>query len=188
MSTWGSRANETGNAAGSQEPPASLRVEPGPEGETLVWRWYSRATLRQVGYCLLWDAVLVGVLTTGSAERPALRVVMAAILVLGAAVLHYHTLLGFINRTIIRATREEIAVRHAPLPWPGSRTLATADVERLGYQDMTRAIGAQKSPRHAVIVTLKDGTQLPLVSFPAAEEATFVAKELNRRLPGRHNA
>jgi hypothetical protein len=51
----------------------------------------------------------------------------------------YLTLTTLFNRTTLEASRESLSIHHGPLPWPGSRTIPRAELERLGIANRNQS-------------------------------------------------
>lgn len=157
-----------------------------PPGELVIERrWRSTKVYGLVVFCVFWDGFLVFWYS-----RPEISLQASLFTLFHVAIGGYMTYMALallFNRTTIRATPREIAVRHGPLPWPGSKVVGVQDVEQLycesvgpsrfGFQSESR------EPTFQVSAVLRDGRKLPLVrGLPEPDQALFIERRLEEHL------
>jgi hypothetical protein len=83
-------------------------------------------------FALVWDAFLFfwygTVIGTGA---PWIFSVFPLIHLAVGVGITYSTIAGFVNRTVVELTREELSIWFEPLPWLGEKKIKTADVKQL---------------------------------------------------------
>lgn len=82
------------------------------------------------GFLAVWYSIALTALLSGDGEA-VMMVVFPLIHVAAGLGIGYWSIATLLNRTTIRVDRHGIAVRHGPLPWPGSREIPVPDVLQL---------------------------------------------------------
>jgi formylglycine-generating enzyme required for sulfatase activity len=126
---------------------------------------------------LSWDQLIRGI-TTDS-----LFGLVPALLACGGIWLIYTGAAGSLNRTRISISPGRIAVRHGPLPWPGNRHEATADLKQLHLK--TKSQGGRFAARYEVHAFTRSGKALKLVGGPGLNsmQASYILQELEKLVP-----
>jgi len=99
--------------------------------------------------------------------------------------LAYRAAAEWLNRTWIVVDPEYVSVRHGPLPWPGNRKVAAAQIRRLHTDVSPWASGKGQYRRYTYVVLadLQDGKTLKLVGgFTDVDQAMRVKQEIDSRL------
>lgn len=101
-----------------------------------------------------------------------------------AAVLIYQSLTALLNRTQLTLRGEALDIEHGPLPWPGNRRLAVADLAQLYCQERVRgASGSRKIMAYDVIARLANGRDVELVpGCNLPEQALFIEQVMEECL------
>lgn len=162
--------------AGEPPPPAA--------DFTIVRRWFSPKYVFMAFFCVAWDSFLVFWYSHATSGPWIVSVFPIAHVAVGIG-LTYSTLAGFFNRTTIAVERGSLSIRHAPVPWMGNRTVATADLDQLFCQQKIsgRTNNSGPSVSYAVLARLKDRRILKLLSgLPEADQALFIEQAIETRL------
>ncbi len=153
-----------------------------PLGELALERsWLSPRAYFLLAFCFFWDTFLAvwytrPGLTLGAALGPLVHVGVGVYLTYVAAA-------QLCNTTTIRATSREISIRHAPLPWPGVKSVPTQDVERLYCESVVTRGKGGSSTTFKVNAVLRDGRELTLLSgLPESDQAAFIERQLEAHL------
>jgi hypothetical protein len=171
-------------AARPQAPiPEDWQVEATPGGLSVRWRWFGFEVLLLLVFTLFWDGVLISFAagaTEGFAhpERLLFGLVLPHVWV-GFA-LSYYVLARFINTTAVTIEGGELAVRHAPLWWPGQRCVPARDVQQLFVLEKR---GAKGSRSYELCAMMRDGMRRSLVpGLSDLAEARFLEVRLEQAL------
>ncbi len=181
-----------GEAAVAAAPSVERQKVPMPKGFNVVdfgttlemtRRWFSPMFLFLLVFCIFWNGFMVvwhGIaLTTGMWPMSCFGLIHTG---LGVG-LAYFTAAGFFNRTVVRADRGMIEVRHGPLPWPGNKTLPAGQVDQLYCKETVSHGKNGPHHRYSVEVAMKGNTAATLLSgLTTAEHALYIEQELERHL------
>ena len=150
-------------------------------GELVLTRaWRSPKFYFMAFFCVIWDGFLFFwyAMTLGT-DAP-LLFALVPVLHVGAGVwLTYFTLCGFVNRTRIVARSDVLTVRHQPLPWPGARTLPTAELSQLFTVEREHRGKNGTSHTYEVTARVSRGADVKLIAgLPDQEQALFIEQQL----------
>lgn len=164
--------------------PACVDTRELVDGAEFTVRWYKPLAWLVVGFMLVFDAIVYVVCARLIEDRtPWAAWIPISVFGIAAVGLSYFTLAMFTNTTRITATRERLGVRHGPLPWPGRRELASAEVVRVYTR--RRASDPEDPARfdHDLWVDLRDERAVRLLrgAFDA-QTTSFLEQELARTL------
>jgi DNA-directed RNA polymerase subunit RPC12/RpoP len=112
--------------------PSSMRVERDAESARIIQRWFSPKYVPMAFFCVAWDAFLIfwySMVLGGGA--PWIFAVFPIVHLAVGIGITYSTLAGFLNRTVVELTREDLSVWYQPLPWLGEKTIPTAEIQQL---------------------------------------------------------
>lgn len=152
------------------------------DGIRLSYRWFSPELFFLLFFCIAWDAFLVfwysmGLGAAGMFGPVALLFLLFPICHVAVGIgLTYYVIAGFLNHTWIEAGRHWLTVRHGPIPWKGSKSLAVDEVDQLwcSFDEGKRGAGT-----YAVSVLMKDGRKERLVAMlKTQDEARFIERTL----------
>ena len=102
-----------------------------------------------------------------------------------AVFMAYWATAEWMNRTWIVVDPEYVSVRHGPLPWPGNRKLAAAQIRRLHTRTSPWVSGKGQYRRYTydVLADMQDGKTLKLAGgFADVDQAVRVKQEIDRHL------
>lgn len=163
--------------------PPKFRVERLPSGTRISWRWFTPAALFLAFFCVFWDGFLVvwyGMALAGGA--PVAMILFPLIHVAVGVGLTYLTLGMFLNSTTVSVEKGAVVIRHAPLPWPGNRTLGRADVGQLFCAEKVTRGKNGVTVTYEVNVVLKTGKRLAILKGLEQDQALYVEQALERQL------
>ncbi len=96
-----------------------------------------------------------------------------------ASGLLYLALIGVVNRSTLRADRENIRVQHKPLSWRRGLTLPVQDLEQLSCEKAFGLLSDNEKPSYKLCAVLKDGRKLDVLSkLDSPEAAIFIEQQL----------
>lgn len=161
-----------------EHPPETIKVVDEVDHFTLILTWFSYGNLPVMLIIILFN-FLFWFDRSGSNPLP----LMIIFRLLGIGLL-YWVLVMLLNRTEFQTDRQTLTVRHRPLPWPGNRSVALAEVDQLF---VTRSVRRRRASRtlysYRVNAYLKDGERRSLVTdLHDPAEALFVEKKLENFL------
>jgi hypothetical protein len=163
------------------------RAAPTRGGRVVLERsWYSPTLFFLVFFCVAWDSFLFFWYSTAlTVEGPPslLMVIFPAAHVAVGVGLTYRTLAGFVNKTRVTVTPDELTVRHGPLPWRGNVSLPAAALTQL-YCEETVTHGKNGTSRtYTLSAVLRDGRKIALIkALPEAAQALFLEQLIEERL------
>jgi hypothetical protein len=169
-----------GDTASSYETASAYRAAPPQARVILERRWFTPAHVFFAFFCVTWDGVLA-VWYSAAIRSPSLASLVFPMFHVAVGVLvTYATLCGFFNRTRIVLGDGRFMIVHAPLPWPGNRSVDVAALDQLYCQEH---IGSKGSRTYSLNMRSKDGqtTQL-LKGLGDADQALFIEQTLEARL------
>lgn len=159
--------------------PARMAVARDGDALQITWRWLRWRHLYTAAFAIVWDAVLIGWYSSGI-DAGAFLFSLAHLAV--GVVVTYEAAAGLLNRTSVRAAAGALQIRHAPLPWRGTRTIARDALDQL-YVRRVEHGGKSPSITWQLSALLTDGRELPLVrGLPDAAEARYLEREVERAL------
>ncbi len=95
--------------------PEGLQLEENSQGITISYRWYSHVVWFLIFFAFIWNGFLVGWML---ADTPFFFKMFASIHVAVGIGLVWYIVCLFLNTTIIKITKHEITISHAPIPLP----------------------------------------------------------------------
>lgn len=181
--------------------PEKITREVLPDGVRFTYRWFGPKHVFLLFFCIAWIGFLVfwyrqataGIDWSGgpaAIESSRLTMLLFPLLHVGVgAGLAYYTLCGFLNRTCVDISRQEIRIRLGPLPWFGSRTVPALQVAQVYREEIVRHHKNGSSTHYQLSAVLKDNRKLKLLSgVEAADMALYLEQEIERHLGIRDQA
>ena len=100
---------------------------------TIQYKWFKLMAFFLVFFCIFWDGFLVAWYAgLGMSDGIDIAFMLFPLIHVAVGVsLTYYTIALFVNKTTITVNTDSIAIKHAPLPWLGSKTVKTKDIEQL---------------------------------------------------------
>lgn len=150
---------------------------------TLTRRWFGPAAFGLLFFVIFWDGFLVMWYSMAFAGGgPVLMKLFPLIHVAVGVGLTYFTACMFLNKTTIRVTHTDVAVKHGPLPWKGDMVLDRRTITQLYCEEhVTRG---KHGPNYSYNVwAVLKGDRRKLVSdLSTPEQALFIEQTLEKRL------
>ena len=159
--------------------PARMALTRDGDALQITWRWRGWRHLYTAAFAAVWDAVLIGWYASG-VDAGAFLFSLAHLAV--GVVITYEAAAGLLNRTTVRARPGQLQIRHAPLPWRGTRTIERATLAQLYVRRIERG-GPNSTVSWQLSALLTTGRELPLVrGLPDVAEARYLEREVERAL------
>jgi len=167
------------------EVPLPPRFQVGKEGTGLriAWRWFTPAAIFLGVFSLFWCGFLVfwyGMAAAGGA--PLVFFLFPLIHVAVGVGIGYVAVAMFVNRTTVTVEKGTVSIRHAPLPWPGNRTLGRADVEQLFCTQKVSHGKNGTTITYQVEAVGKGGRRTTLLKGLEQDQALYVEQRVERQL------
>lgn len=160
--------------------PNVVKVEKDGNSARIVQRWFSLKYVPMAFFCVAWDAFLCFwysmAFTTGA---PWIMIVFPiAHLAVGVG-LTYSTLCGFLNRTVLEVTRDEVSIWFEPLPWLGEKTIKTADLKQLYCKEKVSSGKNGNSYTYQLMAVTQDNKEVKLLeNLDSADIALFFEQQV----------
>jgi len=150
--------------------PENLRVEELGRDLRISWRWFRWPIIMLVPFCIAWNSFLVGwysMAFSGDGPPGAFKLVFLIFPIGHVAVglgLLYACLVGILNRTTIEIARNEISVRHGPIPAGRNRTIPVGEIIQL-YVKREQNLRNKNSPHgsYPLVAQLASGREVKLL-------------------------
>jgi sporulation protein YlmC with PRC-barrel domain len=164
--------------------PRRFQLEDDGTATRISWRWFRPSHLALAGFCVVWDGFLLVWYTIALSRSEWLMVVFPVLHVLAGLGLTYSTLAGFLNRTHIEVRRDELTIRHGPLPWRGNQTLSRRSLTQLyGEEIIQRSKGQRTGTVYNLMALDREGRKVKLLTDLAEkEQVLYLEQALERRL------
>jgi len=160
--------------------PAKFKVRETPGEIEITWRWFTPAHLFMAFFAAAWDSFLVFWYTMAfkTGAPWIMKVFPIAHLAVGVGIT-YAVLLGFWNRTTVRASRDEISFRSGPLPCRRDRLYRAGDLRRVFVMEATPYNRGNSPAQWKLVGVGRDGGEIPLLGSLADEtQARYLAQKL----------
>ena len=158
--------------------PANLVRESRGSELLLRYSWFNAGIVFLTFFCIAWDGFLIfwyGI----ALSQPHIPWIMVLFPICHVAVgvgLTYTVLCGYLNKTEIQVNRNQLRVRHYPLPWPGQLSLPTHDVEQLFSVEIRGNKGARS---YQVCALLRGGRKVMFLrSTGSSDRALYVEQQI----------
>lgn len=154
-----------------------MTVHEDPSRWRCTWTWFQAPFLAVLGFCILWDVVVVLAVVT---DWHAIGSLFGHIAI--GVIFTYFALGHLLNQTTVELTSEFLIVRHHPLPWFGNREIRVSSIRQLYCNRIDRRT---KSLWHRVGIVLKDGRQIELLDgLPHLTDAWYIEQQIENRIHG----
>ncbi|HET7228897.1 MAG TPA: hypothetical protein VFJ16_02715 [Longimicrobium sp.] len=131
---------------------------------TIAYRWFSPKFIFLTFFCIFWDGILLVWYATALASGAWLMALFPVLHVAVGIGLTYWVLCGYVNTTTIRLDGSRMSVRHHPLPWPGNRDYAFAQVAQLYCEEKVSRGRNGVSCTYNLGALLHDGKRKTVIS------------------------
>lgn len=159
--------------------PPGIQVHSNARELRMVLRWFSPMYIFMAFFATMWLGFLA-LWYAATWGGPVLVQVFPLLHVAVGIGLAYTAVAGFVNSTTVLVERGHVSVRHAPLPWTGSRELPAANVEQLYCQEhVTHSRNGGSTVRYSVQAVSKDGRKIKLISgLTERDQALFIEQQV----------
>ncbi len=149
---------------------------------TIRWRSWSPVHVFLAFFCTFWDGFLIfWYYLAFTEDGPLMMKVFPLLHVMVGVVLTYVVITSFLNRTIVHVSRDELVIRHGPLPWWGNRRLKVREIQQLYCNRSSMEQNSQWIYQLSAI--MRDGRKLKLLSgFTDPDEPRYLEKILEERM------
>ncbi len=163
--------------------PKGMTFEQTLHGIQITRAWFTPAAFGLLLFCVLWDGFLVfWYVTVAQTGAPDIAILLPIVHVLIGVFLSYFAAASFVNRTRVMVERGVLNIRHAPLPWPGPRGIATAQIRQLFCKrHVSRSKNGLRISWQLWSVSDTD-TRHKLLSDLELDQALYLEQELERAL------
>jgi DNA-directed RNA polymerase subunit RPC12/RpoP len=160
--------------------PPSVWVKREGQSARIVKRWFSLKYIPMAFFCVAWDAFLFFWYSMALGTHAPWIFVVFPIAHLAVGVgLSYSTLAGFLNRTFLEVTKDEVAVWFEPLPWMGEKTIKTRDLKQLYCKEkVTRGKNSDTYTYELFAVTTDDRQVNLLSNLESPDIALFFEQQI----------
>ena len=145
--------------------PAVVKIEKDGQSARIVQRWFSLKYVPMAFFCVAWDAFLCFWYSMAfQGNAPWIFIVFPIVHLAVGIGLTYSTLCGFINRTVLEVSRDELAVWFEPLPWLGEKKLKTVDLKQLYCKEKVINGKNGTTQQYQLYAVTKDDKEIQLLS------------------------
>lgn len=151
---------------------------------TLVRRWFGPQFIFLAFFCMFWDGFLVVWYSRLSSDPDGISIIFAIFPLVHVGVgvgLTYYTIAGFFNRTTVALDKDALRIRHAPLPWKGSRELARDNIHQLYCEHQLSQGKNGTNHTYYLSAILKNQENLRLAEMPV-QHAKFFEQVLEEKM------
>lgn len=164
--------------------PGGIIVTDTDGGLRIERRWFSPKHIFFAVFSVIWWGFLVvwyGItLSTGA---PLIFSLFPLIHVAAGVFVAYMALTGFVNRTLFTVQDGVLTVKHGPLPWPGNRSITTADIQQLYCEERRHNGKNGPSYTYRLSAVLRGGTSLVVLDgLDTPDIPRFVEERVERML------
>jgi hypothetical protein len=165
--------------------PAEVRIESDSQAMTIIQRWFSLKYIPMAFFAIAWDAFLIfwygTVLSTGNV--PWIAIVFPIAHVAVGIGITYSTIAGFVNRTILKVTSENITLWFEPLPWLGNKQIRIAEIRQLYCKEKIISTKNGSGTQYELFVVTKANQQEKLLGgLDNPDIGVFFEQQLERWL------
>ncbi|KFE66693.1 hypothetical protein [Hyalangium minutum] len=164
--------------------PKRFRVEDSDGMTRIRWRWFTPSHLFMLVFCIFWNGFLV--VWYGISFTVGAPLIMKLFPLLHVAVglgLSYSTLTGLVNRTVIEVSRNQLTIRHGPLPWRGNRSEPGRQFTQLYGEEIFRTNKGHTTFTYDLIALDREGRKVKLLSgLTEKDQVLYLEQTLERRL------
>jgi len=146
-------------------------------------RWFGGKHVLMAVFTVGWNAFLFFWYSQALQGDDLVVILFPLIHVAVGVSLIYQTLSGFLNRTSIRVTYEQLRIRHYPIPHWRNRTILSRDLIQLYSKEKTKRSSKNTSVTYEMHALTRDGKNVKLLSgLDSSEQALYIEQEIERYL------
>lgn len=164
--------------------PSGITVEDWGGRLQIVRRWFTPVAFFLLFFCIAWDAFLIFwySMAFGGNAPWIMKVFPIAHVAVGVG-LTYFTIALFVNKTQIAVEAGQLGIRHGPLPWPGSGSYDTTDIEQFYCKQRVRHGKNSSQTTYELHAVVGDGQKKKLLSgLHETDQALYIEQQLEDHL------
>lgn len=165
--------------------PEKFQVEEDPGVTRISWRWFTFVHVFLIFFCIAWDGFLLFwySLAFTMKDAPIIMIIFPVAHVAVGVGLTYYTLTGLVNRTRIEVSREQLTIRHGPLPWPGNREVPGRQFSQIYGVENIRTNKGQQTITYDLLAVERGGKTVKLLSgLTDKDQVLYLEQTLEKRL------
>lgn len=164
--------------------PKRFRVDDGEHITRITWWWFEPPCLLLLLFCIVWDGLLLyGYGDVWAGKAPLIVLIMLVVHTAGAVGVTYTTLAYLVNRTRIEASREQLTIRHGPVPWFGNKRVPGHQLSQLYGKEIALKTEEGRKFHYDLMARDRDGQEIELLSgLDEKDHVLYLEQELERRL------
>ena len=169
--------------------PQRFQVDEDGPVTRITWRWFNPVHIFMAFFCVIWDGFLIFwygmALSKGaSGEEVPLVAILFPLGHLAAGVfITYFTLAGFLNRTRVEVSRDQLTIHHGPLPWPGNKDLPGRQLTQLFGEEITRRSKNGVTVTYDLVAVNRENRKVKLLTgLTERDQVLYLEQTLERRM------
>ncbi|MEP3246163.1 MAG: hypothetical protein ABJN40_05110 [Sneathiella sp.] len=163
-------------------PPQIQRYDHGTHLE-IIRSWRSPYAWFLLVFSALWWIVTTEVIQNTSMieEISLIDRYLPLIFVIAGLLCSYSALAALFNRTYINAHPAKLVIKHAPLLWPGGKTLDATQIIEFSIRKINKHHNDGILTRYTLMANTRSGREIKLLSnLPHRRHAAFIKKQLEQ--------
>jgi hypothetical protein len=164
--------------------PSRFRVEEDMGTTRISWRWLRPVHIFLIFFCIAWDGFLITWYSIAFTQDGPLIMIIFPIAHVAAGVgLTYYMLTGLVNRTRIEVSRNQLTIRHGPLPWPGNRDAPGRQFTQIYGVENVSSSNERRTITYELFAVDREGQRVKLLSdLPEKDQVLYLEQTLERCL------
>jgi hypothetical protein len=132
---WMNKGGASAATMGPVDPPVpmpeKMEVHRGDGSIRIVRRWFQPMHIFTTAFAVIWNIFVFGFFSVAILGGGGFFALFSLPFFGVGIFIAYFSLAGLLNRTVIDLSAETLSVVHTPIPWPGTPSIAAADIEQL---------------------------------------------------------
>lgn len=165
--------------------PDKLSLENHGDYIEIVRRWFGLKIVFLSIFAVLWDAFLLFwySVVLSNANVPVMMLLIPLVHVAVGVAISYSALAGWLNRTHVLVSHEDLAIRHEPIPWLGGQALKSREIQQLYSKEVVSYSRNGRSVSYQLHAITLDGRNIRLVSgLESSEQALYMEQQIEKYL------
>jgi hypothetical protein len=164
--------------------PSTVSINNDSQSARIVQRWFSLKYIPMAFFAVAWDSFLLFWYGMAfAADSPWIMIVFPIAHVAVGVGITYSTLAGFLNRTILEITPENLSIRFEPLPWIGKKNIPASELKQLFCKEKIIRSKNNTTARYELYAVNAANQQVKLLgNLDEPDIAIFIEQQLERWL------
>lgn len=142
---------------------------------TVSFRWMGIHAFFLVPFCIVWNGFIFFIYSMLFSEDVPIFVMLFPLIHLSVGLcLLYYTICLFVNRTFITANKQSLSVRHAPMPWLGTKSISVPEIDQLFVKEKVSRGKNGTSVSYLLYAKLTSGKEVKIVRGETLGESDSV--------------